>query len=313
MFSELNLEMENAHQGILSLKKIDSKLTELLRMKSSLEDKLRELVPILQKEDIDVEKLEGKSLASIFYSILGNLQTKIDKERTEALNARLKVEQSTHELEMIKYEIQTLRKNRVKFIDCEKNYNLLYAKKKALLMESKSEIADKLMHYSELINISKSTNKEINEAISAGNQALDSLLRTLDSLNSAESWGTWDMFGGGLIADLNKHSKLDDAKSEVEIVQTKLRKFKCELIDIKIEEDINIEVGGFAKFADFFFDGLFADWHMQSKILNSQEHVSNVKDKVQSIIYKLSEMEINETTTIKLLEVDIDELIKSAV
>ncbi len=33
------------------------------------------------------------------------------------------------------------------------------------------------------------------------------------TLDSAEGWGTWDLFGGGLITDLAKYSKLDEAQS----------------------------------------------------------------------------------------------------
>ena len=65
--------------------------------------------------------------------------------------------------------------------------------------------------------------KEINEAISAGQIAEYLSERILDSLNSAENWGTWDLIGGGLVADLAKHSHLDTAQDMVEDLQIQLR------------------------------------------------------------------------------------------
>lgn len=69
---------------------------------------------------------------------------------------------------------------------------------------------------------------------------------------------------------------------EVERAHQKLREFKSELADVTINYDINFETEGFAKFADFFFDSLIADWYMQSKINNSYQSVENVKIKSQA-------------------------------
>ena len=41
--------------------------------------------------------------------------------------------------------------------------------------------------------------REIDEAIRAGEQALDSLREAKNQLNSARNWGIYDMIGGGLI------------------------------------------------------------------------------------------------------------------
>ena len=54
--------------------------------------------------------------------------------------------------------------------------------------------------------------KEKREAINAGNRALRSLREAQDNLNSAKNWGIWDMFGGGFISTMAKHSKMDCAK-----------------------------------------------------------------------------------------------------
>jgi len=66
---------------------------------------------------------------------------------------------------------------------------------------------------------------------------------------------------------------------------------------------------GFAKFADFFFDGLIADWYMQSKINSSYESVSNVKNQVTSTIYKLQQMESLEKQYLEKLENELKNII----
>ena len=55
--------------------------------------------------------------------------------------------------------------------------------------------------------------REVSEATAAGRSARESADSILTSLGSAESWGTWDLFGGGMISDfanitiLMKHNR----------------------------------------------------------------------------------------------------------
>jgi len=308
MYNEINQQMEEAQQGIFRLKKIVSMLEELHKEQGLLEKKVTELKDILDKEDIDVEKLENKSLAHVFYSILGSMDDHVEKERREALSARLKYDQALRDLENVQYEITKLDLECADYNTCEYDYNRLYAEKKETLMKE-GETARKLMDFKEQLNRSNNNRKEISEALAAGRNVIDSLENAQNSLNSAEGWGVWDMLGGGLISDLAKHSHIDDAKSEAEHSQTLLRRFKTELADVKINTEIQIETDGFAKFADFFFDGLIADWFMQSKIHNSQESVSQVKNQVFGVIHKLNQLENTEILNIETIEIEMNEMI----
>lgn len=312
MYAEINRRLEEAQQGIHRLNKIDSMLKGLGDEQLSLERKLSELKDILDKENLDVEKLERKSLANIFYSVLGSLPEHVEKEKSEALAAKLKYGQAVLDLEDVKREISMLNSECMKYMDCERMYEGLYAQKKEMLMKSDPEKAQSLMDFSEQLSISKSSLKEIKEAISAGRNVISCLDKALSSLDSAEGWGTWDMLGGGLISDLAKHSHIDDAKYEAEQAQGLLRRFKVELADVRISNDIRIETDGFAKFSDFFFDGLIADWFMQSKIHNSQESVSQVRNQVQGVLSTLSRLENQESSTIEKLGREIKDLITKA-
>lgn len=312
MYTEINRQLEEAQQGVRRLRKIDSMLKNLQEERLSLERKVSELKNILDKEDLDVKKLEGNSLTGIFYSILGRLEERIEKEQREVLAAKLKYDQAVRDLEDVKKETSKLCSERSNFVDCELKYDNLYAAKRDMLMKSDQEKAQCLLDLTEQLNNSKNTLKEIKEAISAGRSVRSSLENAMGSLDSAGGWGVWDMLGGGLISDLAKHSHIDNAKYEAEQAQILLRRFRSELADIKIRDDIHIETGGFAKFADFFFDGLIADWFMQSKIQNSHESVSRVRSQVQSVLNKLSSLESQESSRIRKYEAEIKELITKA-
>lgn len=309
MYTEINNKLEEALKGIYRLKKIDSMLNELRTEQENLKNKVMNFKNVLEKENSDVDKLNKKSLASIFYSVIGKLEGRLEEEEREALAAKLKYDQAVLDLENIEYEVDKLLKERDEYKDCKSRYDSLYNQKKDMLLKSNESTAKKILDITQRLNDSQNKVRELREAIIAGNNAADSLNNALDSLSSAEGWGTWDLFGGGLIADLAKHSRLDDTKYEVERAQTLLRKFNTELADVKINSDIYVETDGFARFADIFFDGFISDWFMQSKIRDSYENVSSVKNQVENVINKLTRLESQETVLAKSLKDELNNLI----
>ena len=312
MYQEINEKIKQAQQGIARSHKIDSMLTELGKEQEMLYGKSSELKAIMESEKYDVEKLENTSIASVFYSILGSLDEHVKEERKEALAAKLKYDQSVRDLDDVKYQISKLNSERINYVDCQADHDRLYAQKKEGLIHAADETAQKILELTNSLNLASINYNEITEAIFAGNKVLNSLDTALEHLSSAEGWGTFDLLGGGLISDLAKHSHIDEAKGETERTQSLLRQFKTELADISISSDIFIEMEGFAKFADFFFDGLIADWFMQSKIQNSQDSVYAVKCQVLSILEKLGNMKNQENSNIEHLKAGIDELVIKA-
>lgn len=312
MNSEISGNIERTQRGIARLHKIDSILKQLELEQADLGRKESELKSILEKENYDVKKLEHKSVASVFYLILGSLDEHVEKERREALSAKLRYDQVVKDLEDVKYQISKLSSERLGYVDCQKEYDQLCAQKKEELMRENGETAQKILELTDKANLIRINLKETKEAISAGEKVHDSLNSVLSSLESAEGWGTWDILGGGLISDLAKHSHIDDAKAEAENIQRLLRQFRTELTDISISSDIVIETEGFAKFADFFFDGLIADWFMQSKINESQASVERTKSQVLSVVGKLEHMKTQENTNIERIEAEIRERIVKA-
>lgn len=129
--------------------------------------------------------------------------------------------------------------------------------------------------------------KEINEAIRAGERALESLREAQRQLNSAGNWGLLDIFGGNTISGLMKHMKVNNASRCVEDARRDLATFRDELGDIRDIENLHVDIDGFLTFADFFFDGFIADIFVQSKIREGQRQVAEAIQRVEDILNRL--------------------------
>lgn len=130
-------------------------------------------------------------------------------------------------------------------------------------------------------------NLERLEAYDAGMRAKSSLERALVELNKARNWGIYDMIGGGMISTLIKHSKMNKASACIEEAKRNLSAFSRELCDIEEYAYLKIDAGGFWGFADWFFDGLLADWAMQNRINDARDQVQWLLQKVNDILARL--------------------------
>ncbi|MCD7883170.1 MAG: hypothetical protein LUI87_05630 [Lachnospiraceae bacterium] len=135
------------------------------------------------------------------------------------------------------------------------------------------------------------TLKEIREAITAANRALDSLENAQRELKGAKNWGLLDLFGGGMVTTMLKHGRMDKAQRQIEDAKYYLQVLKKELRDIDIPMNINVEVGSFLSFADLFFDGMVADWLVQSRINDAIRQVDMAHARVLEILGNLQRWE----------------------
>ncbi len=129
--------------------------------------------------------------------------------------------------------------------------------------------------------------REIREAIDAADNALNHLRSARRYLDSAGNWGLLDMFGGGLISGLMKHSKMGDAEREIDNARYALQKFSKELRDVSGYSSIHIN--DFLTFADFYFDGFVADVLVQSQISDGKRQCDDAIRRVESIRAELQD------------------------
>lgn len=132
--------------------------------------------------------------------------------------------------------------------------------------------------------------KEIREAMQAGQEALQLLNQAKERLNSAGNWGLVDLFGGGLISTFVKHSRMNEAENLVQQARNALKRFQRELMDVDHVSEFHIETGDFIAFADYFFDGLIADWLVQSRINEAKKQVDNAIQRVNYIMGQLQRL-----------------------
>ena len=286
-------ELQRLQSEIMEKQRTDAKLSDLFLQQSDLEKRTDELEKIMRKEQDDVDRLNGRSLTAFFYRATGKMGEKLTKEEAEAYAAAVKYDAAKNELQAVNNDIEYCQRRLSELQDCEQQYEKVLKEKTEQIKQSGVPEAGRIMQIENEIAFLENQQKEIQEAINAGNQAFYIAQKILEDLNSAKNWSTFDLMGGGLIADMAKYDKLNKVQDQIQDLQNSLRGFRTELADVteRISGNLYVEIEDFLHFADYFFDGLFTDWMVYDKINDSRNRTMQTSDQIQKLLGQLNEMD----------------------
>jgi hypothetical protein len=272
---DLTSRLADARRAVHELAGLRSRLTATNATIAARQSELARLDDVLSREEKDVRRLKGQGLTAMFATMLGTKETRLSKERAEALKAKLARDACADALAGCAED----RAELVRRIDAAGDPDLVLEQvleeRETALRGSGDPLVAKLDSIDEAREDACAATREICEAVRAADVALDALLRVKSALDSAGNWGAYDLLGGGMIATWAKHSRIDEARVHAHAAQRALDRFAREMKDVPgyREQALVVEIGEFMKFADFLFDGLIADWCVQQRIDTSWHNV----------------------------------------
>ena len=286
-----NEQLQMLQEQIVRQHQLQSRKRELKKQLEALAERERELQAQCVAEQADVDRLNGRSLAAWFYAVTGQKAEKLEKEQREAYEAAVRHDAVERELKSVTQDLCSTDMELRELAGCEQRYRDVAAQKKEAIRQAGGVSAERIDQLEAMLLQCEQMRRELREAVQAGNAAVTTAERILSELDTAEGWGTWDLLGGGVVSDLVKHDHLDSAQSLVEDLQVRLRKFRTELTDVSVQADLQVNIDGFLRFADFFFDDIFSSWAVLDHIGRSKAQVEQVRDQVQEILRKLKTMQ----------------------
>ncbi|MGM8215089.1 hypothetical protein ACLIA0_05865 [Bacillaceae bacterium W0354] len=311
MINQLNEHLVHIKAALRRKKKWNSQLADYKDELNAIERNISSLEQQLVDEKADVKKLEGISMTNLFSTLLGKKDEKLLKEKEEVVAVQLKLEEARKNKNEVQAAIDELQQHLEKVQNIEEEYQKALKMKVELIKQKDADYADELYHLSEQEGDLEQHLVEIDEAITAGKSAKEALLEAQRQLGSAENWGLFDMFGGGLISTAIKHGHIDDATKSIQRAQTKMRTFQKELLDVNEEADLHINMSSLLTFADYFFDGIITDWMVQSRIKDSLSNVNDVLQSVDDITTKLINEKNIKTSKLEQIKTKRKSLIES--
>lgn len=298
----LDRELRELEARLARMEGLGPRLDDLRRQWEERKAQMEACAQTLRKEEGDVEVLERGGLRSFLAGLAGDREERLDRERREAVAAKLRYDQAVQDVDYLDRQIRDLLRERDELQAQKARRDALLGEKEALLKAQGGQRGERLAELERRMAQLRGQCREREEAQRAGREAELALSAVLDSLDRASGFGTWDMLGGGLFVTMAKHESLDDARAGISRAQRALSDLRAELADVGDIQVPQVSVGEFATFADYFFDGLIADWAVQSSIHQSQDRVSEVHVHVLAALRRLEELERQQEAQAAALE-----------
>jgi hypothetical protein len=263
----------------------------------------------LSVEEADVQHWTHLGFGPFVYWLIGRLDERRERERFEAEEAAVRLADEADRAERVRVALSAARhelSSARELATVDRARELV----RSLLHDFVPDASKQLEHLEEQHAATLADVAETREAMQACEQAIDLTEAALDSMSSAANWGTWDLWGGGIIASSIKHQKVDDGLVHVQRLNAAMSRLRREMGDVGLSLDVpvGLEAGSTARVFDVWFDNIFSDWNMQDRIETMQESVGHIGTRLIEVHRALADHQSGLQRTAAYQRAALDEL-----
>ncbi len=265
----------------------------------------------LADETADVAALESFSPTRIWAALRGSRDTDLDRERAEQQAAEYVVARAEAELAAAQAEVASAEAALAALGDVAARRQRALAAMEDLLRATDPEVGGQLQRLSGEVAAATAQRTEVAEAAGAAAEAARLLGVAQQSLGSAGGWATYDtFFGGGLMTDMMKYDRMDATQQALHQADGALRRLARELADVGLRSTVDgLQVDGLTRTFDVWFDNIFSDWAVKSRISEAAERTDRAARLVHEVRVRLAEEERAVAATLARLTAERERLL----
>jgi hypothetical protein len=236
-------------------------------------------------EQEDVTRLETLSPTRIWATLKSTRDGDLARERAERDRASYLTAEAYARLSRLDAEVTQREQSLAAYATADADLEGAWQSKEEYLCETGAPHAEELVAVAGESARLHSRLKELKEAAVAAVDSRRALAEVERLLGSARNWSNWDTFmGGGMISDMVKYDKVDQATSALRYAQTTLDTLSRELADVGQQATARLDASFGLKVFDVVFDNIFSDLAMRSRVINAHDVVRGVLPKVIALL-----------------------------
>ena len=284
-------DLERAAQVRCEHTHLSDRLTGARGYLASAEQRVTELRAGFTGEQRDVDRLESFSPSRIWATLKGSRAGDLEREQAERDAARYAVAEAEARRDAARRDVDSLEAQLDALGDVDAFYAQTLAAKEEWTVSHDPTAAAGLAEIAEKRGELKARDREAREAHGAGRAALELLDQAGQLLGSAQSWSTWDTFGGGgMLTDMAKYNKLDQAIELLHGADVALGAFSRELADVGMSAVGGVRIENLSRTFDIFFDNIFSDMAVRSRIQDAAARAAAAGQAVRATLAQLSQI-----------------------
>ena len=281
---EINIQIEAIKESQLELQSLTRKRDIVTKELESLTFQISKAKIKYSKERLDVEKLESLSFKNFLTSVLGTKREHLTKEQEEMVQAKSildNLQEQHNDLDSEKDKLD----HQINNINADNSIlDRLLDDKKKIILSKNPHLQQEIERLDRDTDIKQSLIKELRDVVYQCEATLSTIKIALDNIKSALNWGRVDMFlDGGIFTHMNKHDKIKKANQNINRVRSNLNRLNKELQDISQNRIYLANINTTDIAFDLFFDNIFTDWSIQSKLNDAHSQLNRVYNKVAQL------------------------------
>jgi hypothetical protein len=294
-----------------AIESLENKISVLNKRLKFAENDVFSLLEKYEKECFDVQRIQKENISSFLLKVFGKFESRLEKEKQEEIKAKINYDRALVNLEEIKQEKQELEERLTSLHSLSLKYESELKKRRNLIQQKLSKPnGQQYTRYEKEIEKAFSQITEIEEALRAADNVKQTAYQAAESLKSAESWATCDIWiGGGIITHSIKYSHIDKAEDCFNRLTSQIETLCAELKDVsELEIEDFTQITSTQRAIDFWFDNIFTDFSVRSQIRENMNRVDlliNQVDEIKNMLNgKLEELN-QQTDNVKRRQEDL--------
>ena len=242
-----------------------------------------------------VEKLQNETLSAFLFLLVGKHEQRLDERMEAELAAKLRYDNEAAHLARLRDELAEMDGRIAALAAEERQYQAELAARREQQMAGLSrqacDIFAKLWEEYEALSAQMARLQETKATLKA---AMDAAWAALDSLDSAKSWSTVDLFTrSSFLVHIAKYSHIDEAEENFNALSHYLGKLYDELGDRYglcggVLEGIE-GISSTQRAVDLWFDNIFTTMSVKNKLANNADEISDVVAMLNRVEIQLDE------------------------
>jgi hypothetical protein len=278
---QVQAKLEAAQEAVFEHARLTGRVGAAQSALAAAEADLARATEALAGEAADVQKLEDFSPTLIWATMRGDRDERLAAERAEHRAAEYRVAAARSAVDSARREHTAVRTDRSRLGDVVARRTAALAAKEVWLVAAGADGAAELTRLAAEVGTTRGELTEVRQVVGAAERASQALTGALRHLDSASNWAAVDTFGGGgFLTDMMKREKMDQAVALMRRADGSLRALSRELGDLGHGGVGGIEVDGLVGTFDVWFDNIFSDWSVMSRIGEARDRVRAALDAV---------------------------------
>lgn len=305
----LQEELRQTIEEYESIKLAQTYFEKLLDRIAVLQEEIIAIEELIDQSSVDIAKLESFSLSSLFFELLGDKESQLERAKQIYLQNILRYKELKKRLELSQYEKNILEKKVARSEQVSMKLNALLKTRENLLDQTEPELRYQIQALNQKIEQQFRFKTEIKEANNLAYKIIEYLSKMIDLLNKIWFWGNIKWFPK---TKANHQSHIDRAqellyKSKQLIIHLEDEMRHIDRFNLSNVPNFRLELSH--HFSEIYIENLILDWIVRGRIRNAQTSIINTRDKIKLLQITLKKQSKDIDAYIKELEIEKKQLL----